>query len=52
VDHKLGGFASIAAVWLYEQLEHRLPKVLRGELTDIRAMLMGLATASSLDPSS
>jgi len=49
VDHKLGGFASIAAVWLYEQLEHRLPKALRGELTDIRAMLMGLATASSLD---
>ena len=49
VDHALGGFASIAAVWLYEQLEHRLPKALRGELKDIRAMLMGLATASSLD---
>ena len=49
IDHAVGLFASIGAVWIYEHLEHRVPKALRGELKDIRAMLMGLATASSLD---
>jgi hypothetical protein len=48
-DHKFGVCASIAAIWLYEQLEHRLPRALRTELTDVKAMLVGLATGSSLD---
>jgi hypothetical protein len=49
IDHQFGLFASIGAVWLYEHLEHRVPKVLRAELTDAKAMLVGLATGSSLD---
>lgn len=49
LDHKFGGFASIAAIWLYEQLEHKVPKPLRAELTDAKAMLVGLATGSSMD---
>jgi hypothetical protein len=49
IDHAVGLFASVGAVWIYEHLEHRVPKALQGELKDIRAMLMGLATASSLD---
>jgi hypothetical protein len=49
LDHQLGLFASIGAVWLCEHLEHRIPKALRAELTDAKAMLVGLATGSSLD---
>ena len=49
LEHHWGLFASIAAIYLYEHLEHRLPKGLRTELTDARAMLVGLATGSSLD---
>jgi hypothetical protein len=49
IDHAAGLFASIGAVWIYEHLEHRIPKVLRGELSDAKAMLLGLATGSSMD---
>jgi hypothetical protein len=49
IDRQFGVFASIGAIWLYEHLEHRIPKVLRAELTDAKAMLVGLATGSSLD---
>jgi hypothetical protein len=49
LEHHWSLFASVAAIYLYEHLEHRLPKVLRAELTDARAMLLGLATGSSLD---
>lgn len=49
LDHKFGGFASIAAIWLYEQLQHKVPKPLRDELTDAKTMLVGLATGSSMD---
>ena len=36
-------------MWIYELLEHRLPRILRTEFTDAKAMLVGLATGSSLD---
>jgi hypothetical protein len=49
IDHAAGLFASIGAVWIYEHLEHRVPKALRGELSDAKAMLVGLATGSSMD---
>jgi hypothetical protein len=49
MEHHWSLFASVAAIYLYEHLEHRLPKALRAELTDARAMLLGLATGSSLD---
>jgi hypothetical protein len=49
IDHEFGLFASIGAVWLHGFLEHKIPKGLRTELTDAKAMLVGLATGSSLD---
>lgn len=49
IDHEFGLFASIGAVWLHEFLEHKIPKRLRTELSDVKAMLVGLATGSSLD---
>jgi hypothetical protein len=49
IDHAAGLFASIGAVWIYEHLEHRVPTALRGELSDAKAMLVGLATGSSMD---
>lgn len=41
--------ASAGAAWLYAMLEEKMPAQLRDELADARAMLTGLATASSLD---
>jgi hypothetical protein len=40
LEHHWSLFASVAAIYLYEHLEHRLPKALRAELTDARAMLL------------
>ena len=41
--------ASAGAAWLYAMLEEKIPARLRDEFADARAMLTGLATASSLD---
>jgi len=46
---KWGVGASIAAVWLYEMLEDKIPAKVRDELSDAKAMLAGLAIGSSLD---
>jgi hypothetical protein len=49
VDHERGVFASIAAVWIYAMLKHKIPEKVRNELADARAMLIGLVTSPSLD---
>ena len=49
IEHQWGVAVSIGAAWLYEMLEHKIPPQLRNELADARAMLVGLATGSSLD---
>lgn len=44
-----GGAASVAASWLYEFFEDRMPVKIRTELADAKHMLLGLATGSTLD---
>lgn len=44
-----GTLVSIGAAWLYDVLEHKIPAIVRDELADARAMLVGLSTGSSLD---
>ena len=41
--------ASIGAAWLYDMLKHKIPTRTHNEVADIIAMLIGLATGSSLD---
>jgi hypothetical protein len=48
-DHATGFIASLAAAWLYEMLEHKIPEKVRTELGDANAMLTGLITGSSID---
>ncbi len=48
-EHGWPIWASVAAAWIYAILEQQMPSKLQNELTDVRAMLTGLATSSSLD---
>ena len=41
--------ASIGAAWLYNILKHKIPKKVQNEIADAIAMLIGLATGSSVD---
>jgi len=55
VEHEKGLFVSAGAAWLYELLKdseglkRMIPETIRNELSDAKAILTGLATASSLD---
>ena len=41
--------ASIVAAWLYNMLKHKIPENAHNEVADAMAMLVGLATGSSVD---
>ena len=41
--------ASIGAAWLYHILKHKIPTKVHNEVADAMAMLIGLATGSSVD---
>ena len=41
--------ASIRAAWIYKMIKHKIPAKVQNELADTIAMLIGLATGSSLD---
>lgn len=45
----IGTATSVIAFWLYEILEHHLPAKIQNELADIKYMLVGLTTGSTLD---
>ena len=45
----MGVAASVAAHWLCEVLEQRIPASIQGEVADIKHMLVGLATGATLD---
>ena len=49
IEHMHGLYASVAAMWLYEQIKDRLPAGIRSELSDAEAMLAGLVLSPSLD---
>jgi hypothetical protein len=49
IGERFGGWASVAAAWLYHILKDKLPAPVKRELADAGQMLLGFATGTCLD---